>query len=130
MRDRILRILVGVGLAVCGPGPCWGKVLFLAHWNGGLRADAAGGRAEPAIAAGSRPPRNGAGFPFKDSMPAVNGLEIEDGSILAYATAGNMEAAEGTIDFWSYPRRQFVAGPEAIPHRTSATIRTAGTCPT
>jgi hypothetical protein len=92
------------------------KVLFLAHWNDGLKADIAGGKAEPVIAAGGQPPKNGSGYPFKISMPAVNGLAIGADSQLAYATAGNIQAAEGTIDFWFYQRTEFVAGPGTMPH--------------
>jgi hypothetical protein len=92
------------------------KVLFLAHWNDGLKADVAGGKADPLVAAGSQPPKNGNGYPYKDSMPAINGLAIGNGSQLGYATTGNMKAAEGTIDFWFYLRTDFVAGGGTIPH--------------
>ncbi len=95
------------------------KVLFLAHWNDGLKADVAGGKAEPVIVAGSQPPKIGDGYPFKNSMPAINGLAIGADSNLGYATAGNMNAVEGTIDFWFYPRAEFVPGPGVIPHLLS-----------
>ncbi len=114
MKNR-LGIVLGTVFFWFNPFFCEGKVLFLAHWNDGLKADVAGGKADPVIAGGGQTPKNGNGYPFKNSMPAVNGLQILDGSTLAYATAGNMKAAEGTIDFWFYPRTNFVAGPEMAP---------------
>jgi hypothetical protein len=98
------------------------KVLFLAHWNETLTANVAAGKAGPVIANGTQPPKIGDGYPFKDSMPAINGLAIGADSNLAYETAGNMNAAEGTLDFWFYPRAEFVPSSGVIPHLFSVNL--------
>ncbi len=102
----------------------YGKVLFLAHWNEGLNADVAAGRAEPVTQYGAKDPPQikGGGYPFQNSMPAVNGLFIGSDTSLAYATAGNMNAAEGTIDFWLYPRTEFVPTSAVAPHLFSVNL--------
>jgi len=114
MLQRIPLLCIMCFLLICPS--VHAKVLFLAHWNGSLKAEIAAGKADPVIAGGPTPPKIGDGYAFKNSMPAINGLQIGDGSNLAYATAGNMNAAEGTVDFWFYQRAPFVAGPGVIPH--------------
>jgi hypothetical protein len=107
----------------------YGKVLFLAHWNEGLKADIAAGRAEPVIQYGAKDPPliKGGGYPFKNSMPSINGLFIGSDTSLAYATAGNMTAAEGTLDFWLYPRTDFVATSATAPHLFSVNLGSGST---
>ncbi len=107
---------------LCSSSISSAKVLFLAHWNESLKAEVAEGKASPVLAEGKVPPKIGDGYPYKNSMPAINGLQLSDSSNLAYETAKNMNVEEGTVDFWFYQRTPFVPGPTTAPHLLSINL--------
>ncbi len=112
---RFLSLVLLVACFVLACVPCGAKVLFLAHWNDTLTAEVSGGSPN-AAQVGTLPQTVGGGYPFGNSMPAIGGLSITDGSVLGYESAGNILPRSGTVDFWIYLRKDFQAGPETPEH--------------
>ncbi len=96
-------LALAAGLVLASLGSVQAQTLLLSHWNSRLDAEVAGG--SPVAVVEGDVFSGTFGYPFSNSMPAVGGLEIAGRGALAYDAAGNLDPAQGTIEFRTYLRQ-------------------------